>query len=51
MMAGRPSQDAMHSFWRTVAFFLHLCMHTMFAQCSPDGGLMNINISQCEKSL
>ncbi len=23
-------------------------MHTMVAQCSPDVGLMNINISQCE---
>ncbi len=26
-------------------------MHTTVAQCSPDGGLMNINISQCEKGL
>ncbi len=26
-------------------------MHTMVAQCSPDGGLVNINISQCEKGL
>ncbi len=27
-----------------------LSCHTMVAQCSPDGGLMNINISQCEKA-
>ncbi|XP_058616910.1 CD276 antigen homolog isoform X2 [Onychostoma macrolepis] len=26
-------------------------MHTMVAQCSPDGALMNIIISQCEKGL
>ncbi len=26
-------------------------MHTVVAQCSSDGGLMNINISQCEKDL
>ncbi len=26
-------------------------MHTIVVQCSPDGGLMNINISQCEKGL
>ncbi len=26
-------------------------MHTMVVQCSPDGGLMNINIRQCEKGL
>ncbi len=25
-------------------------MHTMIVQCSPDDGLMNINISQCEKA-
>ncbi len=24
-------------------------MHTTVGQCSPDGGLMNINISHCEK--
>ncbi|KAL7827601.1 hypothetical protein SRHO_G00333190 [Serrasalmus rhombeus] len=26
-------------------------MHTSVVQCSPDGGLMNINISQCERGL
>ncbi len=26
-------------------------MHTMVAQCSADGGLMNINISQCQRPL
>ena len=26
-------------------------MHTIVVQCSPDAGLMNINISQCESDL
>ncbi len=39
------------SFWRTEAFFLQLCHAHHGCPVSPDGGLMNININQCEKGL
>lgn len=29
----------------------NLAMHTIVVQCSPDGELMNINISQCVRGL